>query len=72
MAEERIDRTEASPSAVADFLEGVQYPCSKADILEHVRGQGAPQMVIDALQRLPDLQYFDLAQVIDHFSRVSP
>ncbi len=72
MAEERVDRTEASPAAVVDFLEGVQYPCSKSDILEQVQRQGAPQMVIEALQRLPDEQYYDLAQVIDRFSRVSP
>ncbi|MGE5619982.1 MAG: DUF2795 domain-containing protein [Sphingomonadaceae bacterium] len=72
MSEERVDRTEASPAAVVDYLEGVQYPCSKADILEHVTRQGAPQMVVDALQRLPDRKYYDLAQVIDYFSRVSP
>ncbi len=72
MAKERADRTEASPSAVVDFLEGVQYPCSKAEILEQVSRQGAPRMVVTALQRLPDLQYYDLAQVMDHFSRVSP
>lgn len=72
MAEERADRTEASPAAVVDFLEGVRYPCSKAEILEHVTRRGAPGMVIDALQRLPDEQYYDLAHVIDRFSRVSP
>ncbi len=72
MAEERVDRSEASPAAVVDFLEGIQYPCSKADILEHVEQRGAPQMVIEALERLPERQYYDLAQVIDMFSRVSP
>ncbi|MHB0868289.1 MAG: DUF2795 domain-containing protein [Chloroflexota bacterium] len=72
MSEERVDRTEASPAAVVDFLEGVHYPCSKADILEHVTRQGAPQAEIDALRRLADQQYYDLAQVIDYLSRVSP
>jgi hypothetical protein len=72
MAKERANRTEASPAAVVDFLEGIEYPCSKSDILEQVTTQGAPQMVIEALQRLPEQQYYDLAQVIDAFSRVSP
>ncbi len=72
MAEERVDRTYASPAAVVDFLEGVQYPCTKEDILRQVTMQGAPQMVIDALKRLPEETYYDLAQVIDRFSRVSP
>lgn len=72
MSQERVDRTEASPAAVVDFLEGVQYPCSKAEILEHVMRKGAPQAEVEALRRLPDQQYYDLAQVIDHFSRVSP
>jgi len=70
--EERVDRTEASPAAVVDFLEGVQYPCSKADIIQQVSRQGAPQMVIEALERLPEQQYYDLAHIIDSFSKVSP
>ncbi|GEM_PF-7117998 len=72
MASERVDRTDASPAAVVDFLEGAQYPCSKQDILDHVARQGAPPMVIDALRRLPDEQYFNLAHVIDRFSSMSP
>ena len=72
MAQERADRTNASPAAVVDFLEGIQYPCSKAEILDHVRRRGAPAMVVDALQRLPEERYYDLAHLIDRFSRVSP
>ena len=72
MADEGSDRSEASPAAVVDFIEGVQYPCSKAEILEHAAKAGAPKMVMEALQRLPDEQYYNLAHLIDRFSRVSP
>lgn len=72
MSYERADRTEASAAAVVDFLEGIQYPCSKEEIIDYATRQGAPQMVIDALQRLPEEQYYNLAHVIDRFSGVSP
>jgi len=69
---ERVDRTDASPAAVVDFIEGVQYPCSKAQLLAQATRRGAPRMVIEALERLPEVTYYDLAQVMDRFSRVSP
>ncbi|HEX2924347.1 MAG TPA: DUF2795 domain-containing protein [Chloroflexota bacterium] len=72
MAEERIDRSDVQPGAIVDYIEGVEYPCSKADIINQAVMRGAPQMVIDALQRLPDEQYYDLAYLMDRFSRVSP
>ncbi|MGI5835506.1 MAG: DUF2795 domain-containing protein [Chloroflexota bacterium] len=72
MAYERADRTDASVAAVVDFLEGIQYPCSKEEIIDYVIRQDAPIMVVDALRRLPEEQYYDLAHVIDRFSRVSP
>lgn len=72
MAYKRADRTEASAAAVVDFLEGIQYPCSKGEIIDYVTRQGAPQMVVDALQRLPEEEYYNIAHVIDRFSSVSP
>ncbi len=72
MSRDRADWLEASPAAVVDYLESISYPCSKAEILHHVARRGAPQTVIDVLQRLPEEQYYDLAHVMDRFSRVSP
>lgn len=72
MAYERVDRTDASAAAVVDFLEGIQYPCSKEEIIDYATRQRAPTMVVDALRRLPEEQYYDIAHVIDRFSKVSP
>jgi hypothetical protein len=72
MADERIDRSDVPPGAVVDYIEGIEYPCSKTEIINHAVMRGAPPMVIDALQRLPEEQYYDLAYLIDRFSRVSP
>lgn len=72
MAKERAERTDASPAAVVGFLEGIAYPCSKAQILEYAAQQGAPRMVIEALELLPEEVYYDLAHLMDRFSGVSP
>lgn len=72
MAYERVDRTGDSAAAVVDFLEGIQYPCSKEEIIDYVTRQGAPSSVVDALHRLPEEQYYNITHVIDRFSAVSP
>ena len=42
---------------VQKSLSGVDYPASKQDLLEHARGQGAGDDVLQALQRIPDREY---------------
>ncbi len=33
------------------YFSGVQYPATKADVIAHAEDQGAPQEMIEALQR---------------------
>src|SRR5215211_2315146 len=42
------------PLHVANFLGGIAYPVSKADLIDHVRQQGADEDVVATLERLPD------------------
>jgi hypothetical protein len=39
------------------YLSGMDYPATKADIVEHARGQGAGDDVVQALDRIPDREY---------------
>ena len=42
---------------VQKYLGGVDYPCSKAQLIEAAEGNNAPQEVVDALNGLPDRDY---------------
>lgn len=42
-----------NPTQVQKFLGGVDYPCSKTDLVDHARQAGANQDVISTLQSLP-------------------
>lgn len=46
-----------NPIQVQKFLSGVDYPAGRDELVEHARGQGADENVVETLQRLPDRQY---------------
>jgi hypothetical protein len=72
MAEEGTEGTAGLYSAASAYLNEVEYPCSKADLVNHAASHGAPQILVDALDRLPEQEYLDFAQVVDRFSQVNP
>jgi hypothetical protein len=42
---------------VQKSLSGIDYPASKQNLIEHARGQGASEGVLQALERIPDREY---------------
>ena len=48
---------------VQKHLKGMDYPASKDDLVEHARGQGAPEEVLNILEGLPDQNYTSPAEV---------
>jgi|1186.fasta_scaffold884057_2 hypothetical protein len=42
---------------VQKYLGGVDYPCSKSQLIEAAEGNSAPQEVLDALNGLSDRDY---------------
>ena len=43
-----------NPIDVQKTLGGGSYPCSKEDLIEHAKSNGADQDILDGLQKLPD------------------
>jgi hypothetical protein len=39
------------------YLSGVKYPCSRNDLIEHARGKGADDKILEHLEALPDRTY---------------
>ena len=52
-----------SPANVATYLKGIDYPANKQDLLRHARQNGAEQDVVDVLERMPEQQYGNMADV---------
>lgn len=53
-----------SPSDIALFLEGLEYPASKDALVTYAEDSNAPQEAIDILEQLPDQDYNSLAEII--------
>lgn len=43
----------ANPMQIQEYLKGVDYPCSKEDLIETAKSEGADENVIQTLQRIP-------------------
>ncbi|MEX2541750.1 MAG: DUF2795 domain-containing protein [Trueperaceae bacterium] len=46
-----------NPTQIQKFLGGMNYPAAKQDLVEHARGQNAPDDIIETLKALPDRKY---------------
>lgn len=51
----------ASSAQVQEYLGGMDYPATKEDLVSHARSQGAPQHIVDAIEKLPR-ESFDTAR----------
>jgi hypothetical protein len=53
-----------SMANVAHYLQGIDFPAGRQDILSHARQQNAPRAVMDQLLRLDDQWFSNMAQVM--------
>jgi hypothetical protein len=53
-----------SMANVAHYLQGIDFPAGRQDVLSHARQQSAPKAVMDQLQRLDDQRFSNMAQVM--------
>jgi hypothetical protein len=53
-----------SPSNVARYLSGIDFPCRKGDLVRHAKNNGAEEEVLQVLQELPEQEYGNMADVV--------
>ena len=56
-----------SPANVTRHLGGIDFPASKQDLVKHAQGNGANDEVMDVLNRMPDREYGNMADVMKGF-----
>ena len=59
-----------SPANVAHFLEGIDFPANKGDLIACAEQNGAPDAVIDVLNALPDEEFQSMADVMRAYGQV--
>lgn len=53
-----------SPVNLARHLKGIDFPANKDDLVRHAKGTKADQEVLDVLNRMPEREYGDMADVM--------
>ncbi|WP_019813462.1 DUF2795 domain-containing protein [Saccharomonospora saliphila] len=61
--------SQPNPIQMQKYLSGVDYPCSRDDLVRHARDQGADDEVLDHLRNIPDRTYDGPNAVSAEFSR---
>lgn len=59
-----------NPIQVQKFLDGMDYPVSKDDLVKYAQGKGADENVLNTLRRLPEQDYetpVDVSEAIGQF-----
>ena len=51
------NQSSVNPIQVQKFLKGINYPCSKQDLIKTAKNEGADQNVLNTLQKIPDRKY---------------
>lgn len=53
-----------SPSNIARFLRGIDFPADRQEILDQARSNGAPGEVLDVLEHIPERDYGNMAELM--------
>ncbi len=60
-----------SMTAIAQYLEGIDFPATKGDVLLFAHEHNAPLDVIDALERMPEGTFHSMAGIWDAVGEIS-
>lgn len=52
-----------SPIKIAHYLGGIDFPVNRQNLIDHARSNKADERVLDVLNRMPDKEYRDMADV---------
>jgi hypothetical protein len=56
-----------SPSNIAMHLKGIEFPCSRKDLVAHARKNGADEAIMKVLADFPEREYATMAEVMEGF-----
>ncbi len=66
MATEMGQRTTAQIPA---YLDDIIFPCSRVEILRCAEDNEAPDILLDAIEKLPELRYWNVREILARIGR---
>ncbi len=63
MASYGIFRT---PAQLRCYLNDIIFPCSRTEILRCAEDNEAPDLILDAIEDLPERRYISVSDIINH------
>lgn len=60
----------ASPSNIAHYLKGIDFPATKQDLVSYAEDNNAPDEVLDVLEDMPDQEYTSMADLMQGVAQV--
>ncbi len=61
--------TQASPVNIAKHLEGIDFPVSKKDLIEHARKKGADDKALKMFEEMDDIEYKSAKDVMREYGK---
>jgi hypothetical protein len=61
---------QGSAADVTHALKGIDFPCDKRTVVEYARKNNADQPSLESLEKLPDQQFENMADVMKAFGEV--
>lgn len=67
MAQGGTSGIQGSAANVTHALQGIDFPCSKDNLVKHASQHNADQIVLEELRKLPEQRYNNMAEVMKGF-----
>lgn len=61
--DQNSNRERPNPIEVEKHLKGIKFPANREDLIEHARQNDAPEEVLSTLERMPDREFNNAADV---------
>ncbi len=59
-----------SPIKITCYLGGIDFPANKQNLIDHARANKADEQVLDILNRMPDKEFWSMADVTKSMGRL--
>jgi hypothetical protein len=62
--------TGKSPANIAKHMKGIDFPADRNQVVNKARDNGAPQEVLDVLEKIPEKSYDNMADLMEGVGKV--
>jgi len=58
-----------TPTKLGAYLDDIIFPCSRIEILRCAEENEAPDVILDAIENLPECRYLSVTDIVTKFDR---